>query len=83
MIVEKYESTCGNLFYDEWGDAHFGTSSVGEYKLPDIDIGGDIVNAFNECAENSLVVAGIGAAAYLIVTEGKNICEYIGSKLNF
>lgn len=81
MIVEKYESTCGNLFYDEWGDAHYSTSTVGEYKLP--DIGEGIVNAINECAETSLIVAGIGAAAYLVVTEGKNICEYIGSKLNF
>lgn len=81
MIVEKYESTCGNLFYDEWGDAHFGTSSVGEYKLP--DIGEGIANAVSECAETSLMVAGIGAAAYLVVTEGKNICDYIGSKLNF
>ena len=81
MVVDNYESVTGNLFYDEWGDAHFVGGAVGSIDLPDLpDIGANILNGVSDSAEVSLLIAGLGAAAYLVVTEGKNFCEYIGSK---
>ena len=33
MVVDNYESVTGNLFYDEWGDAHFVGGAVGSIDL--------------------------------------------------
>ena len=79
MVVDNYESVSGHVFYDEWGDGHFVGSAVGSVDFP--DIGGNLLEGINDCAETSLVIAGVGAAAYLLVTEGRNIYEYIGSKI--
>ncbi|ADL36479.1 hypothetical protein bpr_IV114 (plasmid) [Butyrivibrio proteoclasticus B316] len=79
MVIEQYNSVTGIEYTNDLGITTTTYTTVGETKVPDLV--NEVLNEVSDCAEDILPIVAIGAACYLLFSEGKTFCDYIGSKL--